>query len=67
MNNKAKMLDNRPPQKPSEWIGTADAARHLGISIPTLRRWIKAGHLKPRRSPTGVLRFRKEDLDNTLT
>jgi excisionase family DNA binding protein len=30
-------------------LGTYDAARYLGISIPTLRRQIRAGRLIPNR------------------
>jgi excisionase family DNA binding protein len=30
-------------------LGTYDAARYLGISIPTLRRQVRAGKLRPNR------------------
>jgi len=58
---------NTAPRSESEpWIGTVRACRHLGISIPTIRRWIKAGKLKPKRTPTGELRFRISELDTLL-
>lgn len=49
------------------WLGTNPAAKYLGTSVPTLRRWIKAGYLKPRRTPTGELRFKRADLDKLLS
>lgn len=48
------------------WIGTTTACRHLGISALTLRRWIKSGRLKPKRTPTGEFRFRRSELDGLL-
>lgn len=48
------------------WIDTNAACRHLAISAPTIRRWIKAGRLKPKRTPTGELRFRRSELDLLL-
>ncbi len=48
------------------WINTAAACKHLAISTPTIRRWIEAGRLKPKRTPTGGLRFRESELNNLL-
>ena len=48
------------------WIDTNAACRHLAISAPTIRRWIKAGRLKPKRTPTGELRFRRSELDTLI-
>ncbi len=48
------------------WINTAAACQHLGISMPTIRRWIKAERLKPKRTPTGEYRFRRSELDSLL-
>ena len=48
------------------WVNTASACEHLGISAPTIRRWIKAGKLKPKRTPTGEFRFRRSELDAVL-
>jgi excisionase family DNA binding protein len=58
---------NTVPRSESEcWINTAAACKHLAISAPTIRRWIKAGRLKPKRTPTGELRFRRSELDSLL-
>lgn len=48
------------------WLTTTEACRHLSISIPTLRRWLKGGRLKAKRTPTGGLRFRQSELDSLL-
>lgn len=52
--------------EPEPWIDTNAACLHLAISAPTIRRWIKAGRLKPKRTPTGELRFRRSELDTLL-
>lgn len=61
-------IDNPSTTPGSEepWINTSAASQHLGISIPTLRRWIKAGLVKPKRTPTGEYRFRRSELDLLL-
>jgi excisionase family DNA binding protein len=64
MNIKANTTPPSPDSEP--WVNTASACRHLGISTPTIRRWIKAGRLKPKRTPTGEYRFRRSELDNLL-
>ncbi|MCX6879384.1 MAG: helix-turn-helix domain-containing protein [Verrucomicrobia bacterium] len=55
-----------PRPDPEPWIDTTAACRHLSISAPTIRRWIKAGRLTPKRTPTGELRFRRSELDTLL-
>lgn len=48
------------------WLTTGEASRHLNIAPITLRRWIKDGKIKPRRTPGGKLRFQRESLDAVL-
>jgi len=48
------------------WINTVSACKHLDISTPTIRRWIKSGRLNPKRTPTGEFRFRVSELDALL-
>lgn len=63
----AKKIEYTPALPGSEpWIDTAAACKYLAISAPTIRRWIKAGRLKPKRTPTGELRFRRSQLDSLL-
>jgi excisionase family DNA binding protein len=54
------------PQPAEPWLKTPAACKHLSISVPTLRRWVKAKRIVPRRTPTGEFRFRREDLDALL-
>lgn len=39
------------------------AARELGVHENTLRRWEEAGLVRAVRLPTGVRRFRPEDIE----
>jgi excisionase family DNA binding protein len=47
-------------------LTTAQAARHLGVSLSTIRRWSDAGHLPGYRTPGGQRRFTIEQLDAFL-
>ena len=48
------------------WVSIEPACRHLGISIPTMRRWIREEIVKPKRTPGGHFRFRITDLDKLI-
>lgn len=39
------------------------AARHIGVSAQTLRRWSDQGAVECRRTPGGQRRFSREALD----
>jgi len=60
----AAVLDETAPAEP--WMKTPEACKHLSISEPTLRRWLKKKLITPRRTPTGELRFRRSELDALL-
>ena len=47
-------------------LTASEAARHLGVSISTVRRWSDAGHLEGYRTPGGQRRFSVEQLDAFL-
>jgi excisionase family DNA binding protein len=47
-------------------LSTSEAARHLGVSLSTVRRWSDAGHLVGYRTPGGQRRFTIEQLDDFL-
>ncbi len=47
-------------------LSTSEAARHLGVSLSTVRRWSDAGHLTGYRTPGGQRRFTIEQLDDFL-
>jgi excisionase family DNA binding protein len=54
--------------RPASRLGltASEAARHLGVSISTLRRWSDAGHVQSHRTPGGQRRFSVEQLDAFL-
>jgi excisionase family DNA binding protein len=56
------------PATPSARLGltASQAARRLGVSISTVRRWSDAGHLEGYRTPGGQRRFSVEQLDAFL-
>ncbi len=47
-------------------LSTSEAARHLGVSLSTVRRWSDNGHLVGYRTPGGQRRFTVEQLDAFL-
>lgn len=61
-----KDTTNSPGSESEPWVNTKTACLHLSVSMPTLRRWIKAGRIKPKRTPTGEYRFRRSELDQLL-
>ena len=54
--------------RPAPRLGltASEAARHLGVSISTLRRWSDAGHVQSYRTPGGQRRFSVDQLDAFL-
>ena len=47
-----------------EWLTVGEAARYLGVSEPTLRKWTDAGTIDAFRTPGGHRRYRIEELRN---
>ena len=47
-------------------LSSSEAARHLGVSLSTVRRWSDAGYLRGYRTPGGQRRFTIEQLDAFL-
>jgi excisionase family DNA binding protein len=43
------------------------AARHLGVHENTVRRWEEAGLIRAIRLPSGVRRFRRDDIERIRT
>jgi excisionase family DNA binding protein len=44
-------------------LTTSEAARHLGVSMSTIRRWSDMGYVSSYRTPGGQRRFSVEQLD----
>jgi excisionase family DNA binding protein len=42
---------------------SSQAARYLGVSLATIRRWTDAGYVSCYRTPGGQRRFAREQLD----
>jgi excisionase family DNA binding protein len=47
-------------------LTTSQAARHLGVSLSTVRRWSDLGYLRGYRTPGGQRRFSPEQLDEFI-
>jgi len=46
---------------------SSQAARYLGVSLATIRRWTDAGHIGCYRTPGGQRRFARAQLDDFIT
>ena len=54
-------------QDEKKWYTISEAAKYLGVSPDTLRRWEKAGKISaPKRTAGGARRYSKELLDQIL-
>ena len=47
-------------------LTTSEAARHLGVSLSTIRRWSDLGYLRGYRTPGGQRRFSIDQLDSFI-
>jgi len=45
---------------------SSQAARYLGVSLATVRRWTDAGHIECYRTPGGQRRFSRAQLDSFI-
>ncbi len=53
------------PQSPLG-LSTSQAARALGVSLGTIRRWSDMGYLKSYRTPGGQRRFSRQQIDQFI-
>jgi putative resolvase len=58
--------DTVTPTMSGELITTAEAARLLSVSQTTIDRWIRLGHLRAVRLPSGRYRVPREEVDKLL-
>jgi excisionase family DNA binding protein len=47
-------------------LSTSQAAKALGVSLGTIRRWSDLGYLESYRTPGGQRRFSAEQIDHFL-
>lgn len=52
---------------PEDLLSTSAAAALLGVSDETLRRWVELKRIRHILLPSGLVRFRREDIDEILT
>jgi excisionase family DNA binding protein len=63
----AKMPITPDPSHEHQLVFTSSqAARYLGVSLATVRRWTDAGYLTGYRTPGGQRRFSREQLDGFI-
>ncbi len=56
------------PRNERQMIFTSSqAARYLGVSLATIRRWTDAGHVGCYRTPGGQRRFSRDQLDSFMS
>lgn len=61
------MPTNPSPNHEHQLVFTSSqAARYLGVSLATIRRWTDAGYLGGYRTPGGQRRFSREQLDGFI-
>lgn len=46
---------------------SSQAARYVGVSLATIRRWTDAGHISCYRTPGGQRRFSRDQLDRFVS
>jgi excisionase family DNA binding protein len=47
-------------------LSTSQAARALGVSLGTIRRWSDMGYLESYRTPGGQRRFSRDQIDRFM-
>jgi excisionase family DNA binding protein len=57
---------NEVPHSPLG-LSTSQAARALGVSLGTIRRWSDMGHLESYRTPGGQRRFSREQIEQFVS
>lgn len=56
-----------PPTSDHQLVFTSSqAARYLGVSLATVRRWTDAGYISCYRTPGGQRRFSRQQLDGFI-
>ena len=59
------MLNSRAPLGPASY-STARLARRLGVSVPTVQRWVDLGHLRAWKTVGGHRRIDAESAENFI-
>jgi len=59
-------MDHEMTPPPRLGLSISEAARVLGVSLSTLRRWSDAGELPSYRTPGGQRRYSREHLEDFM-
>ncbi|HEX3433286.1 MAG TPA: helix-turn-helix domain-containing protein [Solirubrobacteraceae bacterium] len=59
-------IESDPAHERQLVFTSSQAARYLGVSLATVRRWTDAGYLTGYRTPGGQRRFSREQLDGFI-
>lgn len=59
-------MESRHTQEPPPVLTIGEAARALGVSVDTLRRWADSGQIRTVVLPSGHRRFYAEDVTALL-
>jgi excisionase family DNA binding protein len=60
-------VPSTPPRNERQLVFTSSqAARYVGVSLATVRRWTDAGHIDCYRTPGGQRRFSRAQLDEFI-
>ena len=66
--NQMPMSPLQAPSNDRQLVFTSSqAARYVGVSLATIRRWTDAGHIHCYRTPGGQRRFSRDQLDQFVT
>lgn len=57
-------MASSPPNVSRLGLSTSQAARELGVSLGTVRRWADLGYLRAYRTPGGQRRFNVNEIEN---
>jgi len=58
-------MDDMTPTGPLD-LSISQAARELGVSLGTVRRWSDMGYIKAYRTPGGQRRFSRDQIEKFL-
>ncbi|HTQ68670.1 MAG TPA: helix-turn-helix domain-containing protein [Solirubrobacteraceae bacterium] len=61
------LATQRPRDERRMVFTSSQAARYLGVSLATVRRWTDAGHIGCYRTPGGQRRFSRDQLDTFVS
>ena len=62
----AEMLCMEPIRQSPLGLSTSQAAKALGVSLGTIRRWSDMGYLESYRTPGGQRRFSREQIEHFI-